>query len=137
MATEPREKSERSRRRRRGGDREAPDMVRRLRARREQYRQKGLIYKTAWITAGVIVVLAGLVMVVFPGPALLVIPIGLAMLALQFAWAERLLEQALVRARDAGESASKLSRQQKIVGALAIALAAACALAAGLFLFVL
>jgi len=112
-------------------------MVLRLRQRREQYRQKGLIYKTAWITAGVIVVLAGLVMVVFPGPALVVIPVGLAMLALQFAWAERLLEEALVRARDAGDSASKLSRQQKIVGGLAIALAAACAIVIGLALFVL
>lgn len=137
MATEPREQSERPRRRPRREDRDVPDMVLRLRARREQYRQKGLIYKTAWITAGIIVVLAGLVMVVFPGPALVIIPIGLAMLALQFAWAEKLLEQALVRARDAGESASKLSRQQKIMGAVAIALAGACALAAGLFLFVL
>ncbi|HEV2770347.1 MAG TPA: PGPGW domain-containing protein [Solirubrobacteraceae bacterium] len=130
MATEPTE-------RRRRGNREVPDIVVRLRARREKYRQKGLIYKTAWITAGIIVVLAGLVMVVLPGPALLVIPIGLAMLALQFAWAENLLERALVRARDAGESASNLSRQQKIAGGVAIALASACAIAAGLFLFVL
>jgi len=137
MATEPQEQTERRRRPRRRGSREAPEMVLRLRARREQYRQKGPIYKTAWITAGVIVVLAGLVLIVFPGPAFVVIPIGLAMLALQFAWAEKLLEQALVRARDAGESASKLSRQQKIAGAVAIALAAACAMAAGLFLFVL
>lgn len=136
MSTEPREQTERRRRPRRGG-REVPDIVLRLRARREKYRQKGLVYKTAWITAGVIVVLAGLVLVVFPGPALVVIPIGLAMLALQFAWAERLLEQALVRARAAGDSASKLNRQQKIVGGVAIALAAACAMAAGLFIFVL
>lgn len=31
-------------------------------------------------------------MLVLPGPAILVIPIGLAILALEFAWAERLLD---------------------------------------------
>ena len=33
------------------------------------------------------VVLAGVIMLVTPGPGLVVIPIGLAILALEFAWA--------------------------------------------------
>jgi tellurite resistance protein TerC len=37
------------------------------------------------------VVLIGLVMVIFPGPATVVIPIGLAILGLEWAWARRLL----------------------------------------------
>ncbi len=40
---------------------------------------------------GVTVLLIGLVLLVTPGPALLVIPIGLAILGLEWAWARRLL----------------------------------------------
>ncbi len=39
------------------------------------------------------VVLVGLVMLVTPGPALLVIPLGLAILALEFAWARHWLRR--------------------------------------------
>lgn len=39
------------------------------------------------------VVLIGIVMIVTPGPALVVIPIGLAILAIEFAWARRLLRR--------------------------------------------
>ena len=40
---------------------------------------------------GVAVVLVGVVMLVLPGPAVVVIPAGLGILALEFAWAKRLL----------------------------------------------
>ena len=40
---------------------------------------------------GFTVLLIGLVMIVLPGPAVLVIPIGLAILATEFVWARRLL----------------------------------------------
>jgi uncharacterized protein (TIGR02611 family) len=39
------------------------------------------------------VVLLGVVMLVTPGPALLVIPVGLAILALEFAWARHWLNR--------------------------------------------
>jgi tellurite resistance protein TerC len=39
------------------------------------------------------VVLAGIVMLVTPGPALLVIPLGLAILAIEFAWARHWLHR--------------------------------------------
>ena len=39
------------------------------------------------------VVLAGIIMLVTPGPALLVIPLGLAILAVEFAWARHWLKQ--------------------------------------------
>ena len=48
---------------------------------------------------GVSVVLVGLVMVITPGPAIIVIPLGLAILALEFAWARRLLRLFRVRTR--------------------------------------
>jgi len=43
------------------------------------------------IVIGFTVVLAGLAMVVLPGPAIIVIPLGLAILATEFVWAKRLM----------------------------------------------
>jgi uncharacterized protein (TIGR02611 family) len=42
---------------------------------------------------GVTVLLLGVVMVLTPGPASVVIPIGLGILAIEFAWARRLLRR--------------------------------------------
>jgi tellurite resistance protein TerC len=42
---------------------------------------------------GFTVLLAGLAMIVLPGPAIVVIPAGLAILATEFLWARRLLER--------------------------------------------
>ncbi len=43
---------------------------------------------------GFTVLLIGVAMVVLPGPAVVVIPLGLAILATEFVWAKRLLEKA-------------------------------------------
>jgi tellurite resistance protein TerC len=45
------------------------------------------------IVVGFTVLLAGLAMTVLPGPAVIVIPAGLAILATEFLWARRLLER--------------------------------------------
>ena len=50
---------------------------------------------------GATVVLVGVAMTVTPGPAIVVIPIGLGILALEFVWARRLLRLFRVRARQA------------------------------------
>lgn len=42
---------------------------------------------------GFTVLLIGLAMIVLPGPAILVIPLGLAILATEFLWAKRLLKK--------------------------------------------
>jgi len=44
-------------------------------------------------TVGASVVLVGVVMIVTPGPAIVVIPAGLAILAVEFAWARRWLRR--------------------------------------------
>ena len=41
---------------------------------------------------GTTILLFGLALVVLPGPALVVIPLGLAILATEFAWARRLIK---------------------------------------------
>ncbi|HEY8203438.1 MAG TPA: PGPGW domain-containing protein [Pyrinomonadaceae bacterium] len=43
---------------------------------------------------GFTVLLVGIAMIVLPGPAFLVIPLGLAILATEFVWAEVLLKKA-------------------------------------------
>jgi uncharacterized protein (TIGR02611 family) len=42
---------------------------------------------------GVSVVVFGLALIVLPGPAIIVIPLGLAILATEFVWAARLLRR--------------------------------------------
>lgn len=67
---------------------------------REAVRQ---VRRLVILVVGLTVVLLGLIMVVAPGPAFIVIPTGLAVLALEFVWAQRLLARLrarAVRARD-------------------------------------
>jgi uncharacterized protein (TIGR02611 family) len=42
---------------------------------------------------GLTVLLLGIALIFFPGPAFIVIPVGLAILATEFAWAHRLLKR--------------------------------------------
>jgi tellurite resistance protein TerC len=42
---------------------------------------------------GFTVLLTGIAMIVLPGPAIVVIPIGLAILATEYVWARRLLDR--------------------------------------------
>jgi uncharacterized protein (TIGR02611 family) len=113
---------------------EPPALVKKLEARRETHRDHGKIYRAAFVIAGVVLVLGGLAMLVLPGPAFLVIPIGLAILSLEFAWAGRMLDAALVQADHAKDKAAHTTRRQKILTAVAIGAAiAACVVAAILY----
>jgi uncharacterized protein (TIGR02611 family) len=47
--------------------------------------------------AGFTVLIAGVTMIVLPGPAFIVIPIGLAILATEFIWARNLLDSVKAR----------------------------------------
>jgi uncharacterized protein (TIGR02611 family) len=49
----------------------------------------GWIKKLVIGVVGFTVLAIGLVMIVIPGPAVVVIPIGLAILAIEFAWARK------------------------------------------------
>ena len=45
------------------------------------------------IVIGFTILAAGIAMIVLPGPAVIVIPVGLAILATEFIWARRLLDR--------------------------------------------
>jgi uncharacterized protein (TIGR02611 family) len=60
--------------------------------------------RIAVLIVGVALLAAGLVMIVTPGPGLLLIIAGLAVLATEFAWAERMLDRAKEQASKAKDS---------------------------------
>ena len=60
-------------------------------------------------TLGISVILVGIVMIVAPGPAVVVIPLGLGILATEFLWARRLLvslKERLINAHAAAAQAA-------------------------------
>jgi len=114
------------------GERRRPRLVERLAARREHHLRRGRFYRLLFALAGAIVTLTGIALLVLPGPAFVVIPIGLAMLAMEFAWAERWMEKGLVQAQAAQEKAADASPAQKVLGGIATALGIAAFLAAAL-----
>jgi uncharacterized protein (TIGR02611 family) len=106
---------------------ERPKLVQRLLERREHHRTRHPLFRVAWGAAGFLVLLGGIVMLVTPGPAFVLIPVGLAMLALEFEWAERLLEKALDQAEKARARAQSTTRAQRVLGVLGtLAVIAAC-----------
>src|SRR5262245_57576372 len=57
---------------------------------------------------GVALLTVGLIMMVTPGPGLVFIVLGLAVLATEFAWAQHLLDQARRQAEKAGQASQKI-----------------------------
>lgn len=55
---------------------------------------------------GITVLLIGIIMMVAPGPAFIVIPIGLTILATEFVWAKRLLAYAKRRVQELTQGTS-------------------------------
>ena len=71
--------------------------------------RRNAILNTAWrigvFTVGATVLIGGLVMMVTPGPGIVGIVVGLAILATEFAWAQRALHRAKQAAERAKEKA--------------------------------
>jgi len=66
---------------------------------------------------GLTILLLGIVMVVLPGPAVIVIPVGFGVLATEFAWARRAVRRARVmiakaRGRESGKTRMMASASQ-------------------------
>jgi uncharacterized protein (TIGR02611 family) len=107
--------------------REPPKLVRKLQERRETHKDQHLVVRLVFLALGVVLVVGGLIMLVTPGPAFVLIPLGLAILSLEFAWAGHLLDKSLEKADDAKRKAQEASRTQKLLtaGATVCAIVAA------------
>lgn len=69
--------------------------------------------RIAVFIVGSIVGLAGVAMLVLPGPGIVVILAGLAILASEFVWAERALDSAKAKASQAGSAVKGRIRRSK------------------------
>jgi uncharacterized protein (TIGR02611 family) len=101
-----------------------PTLVERMQAERVRHRQRSKIVRIAYVVAGFVVLAAGIALLVAPGPAFVVIPFGLAMLSLEFAWAERLLARAVARSEQAKQAAADSTTKQRVLTAIAVLLTA-------------
>jgi uncharacterized protein (TIGR02611 family) len=114
--------------------REPPKIVRKLQERRETHKQRHPVVRAAFVAVGIALVVGGAALLVLPGPAFVVIPIGLAILSLEFAWAGRLLDKSLIKADEARDKAAQASRTQKLLsGGLVAAAAVAVAIAVAFY----
>ncbi|MBT2212441.1 MULTISPECIES: PGPGW domain-containing protein [Actinomadura] len=101
---------------------------------RERVR-RNTILNTAWrvgvFTVGATVLVGGLVMMVTPGPGIVAIVLGLAILATEFAWAQRALGRAKAAAERAKEKAldPRKKRRNTILAVLTGLLAGAAVIA--------
>ncbi|CAN5772467.1 hypothetical protein BH23ACT10_BH23ACT10_32090 [soil metagenome] len=64
------------------------DIQRRVHAVQRHYHGAGPAVRVLWLLAAFVVIAVGVAMTVLPGPAIIVIPVGLAMLAVRFRWAQ-------------------------------------------------
>jgi uncharacterized protein (TIGR02611 family) len=111
---------------------ETPELLVKLRERKERHKQRHILHRIAIVIVGVLIVLAGGALSApgVPGPGIAVILIGLGFLALEFDWAERLLERGILYADRLKDRAEQTSTKQRVLSGIAAALVVAAFLVA-------
>jgi uncharacterized protein (TIGR02611 family) len=117
---------------RREGDDDTPELLIKLRERKERHEQRHIVLRAGVVVLGILIVVAGgaLSLPGVPGPGIAVILIGLGFLALEFDWAERLLERGILYADGLKDRAEETSTKQRVLAGLAGALVVAAFLVA-------
>jgi uncharacterized protein (TIGR02611 family) len=100
-------------------------MIDRLEERREHHAQRHKLYRIGFGIAAALILLAGIILSLplVPGPGLPLVAVGLAMLALEFAWAERLLRRIAHRIDQVEERIGWAGIVALLVGAVAVGVA--------------
>jgi uncharacterized protein (TIGR02611 family) len=75
--------------------------------------------RAAVFVVGMALLVVGVIMFVTPGPGIVLVVLGLAVLASEFAWAEHLLDTAKQKAAQAGRSAQRLPAVSRVASAAA------------------
>lgn len=104
-----------------------PDLLRKLQQKKIEHENASLFRRIQVIVIGFVLVIAGIGMSGpgVPGPGFLVILVGLSFLALEFDWAERLLEKAIIWGDKAADRAQNASTTEKaLAGVFAFAIVA-------------
>ena len=105
-------------------DDDTPELLVKLRERKERHKQRHILYRIAVVVAGFFIVLAGIVMSGpgVPGPGILTILLGLGLIALEFDRAERWMERVIIWGDRAAERAERTSTKQRVAAGIATAL---------------
>ena len=93
-----------------------------LARRRERHIQRSMPYRVGFMIVAFGVLLGGIALIPLPGPGWAIVFVGLGMLALEFKWAENLMEKILDRLEGAKDAAENASPAQKALGTAAVAL---------------
>jgi uncharacterized protein (TIGR02611 family) len=107
-------------------------LAEKLQRRRERHLRRSKAYRIAFMILAFVVILGGLALVPLPGPGWAIVFVGLSMLALEFKWAENLMEKILNRLEAAQESAKNATPAQKAIGIGATVLGIAACVAAAI-----
>jgi uncharacterized protein (TIGR02611 family) len=101
-----------------------PDLLVKLQERKERHQQRNILHRAAVVVAGVLIVIAGVVMSGpgVPGPGIVTILIGLGFLALEFDWAERWMEKVIIWGDRAADRAERTSPKERIAAGIVTAL---------------
>jgi uncharacterized protein (TIGR02611 family) len=108
-------------------DDDTPELLVKLRERKERHKERHILHRIAIVLLGVLIIIAGGALSApgVPGPGIAVILIGLGLLALEFDWAERLLERGIIYADRVKDRAEETSTMQRVLAGIAGALAVA------------
>lgn len=110
-----------------------PHFFKRLHNRLHANRVTGLATKLVVTMIGTIVLVAGLIMMVTPGPGIVGILVGLGILATEWDWAQRLVDKMKDKALAAAEAAKEMDpavrSRRIIVGFLVLVVVAGAAVA--------
>ena len=103
-----------------------------LARRRERHIQRSMAYRVGFVIVAFAILIGGIALIPLPGPGWAIVFIGLGMLALEFKWAENLMEKILDRLEAAKRSAANASPLQKALGIVATAVGIAACVAAAI-----
>ena len=109
-----------------------PTLSEKLARRRERHIRHSVPYRVAFTVAAFVITLGGLAAIPLPGPGWAIVFVGLGMLALEFKWAENLMEKILDRLEAAKVGAENASPLQKALGVVATVLGIAACVAAAI-----
>ena len=107
-------------------------LAEKLARRRERHLKRSKAYRIAFMVLAFVIVLGGLALVPLPGPGWAIVFVGLGMLALEFKWAENLMEKVLNRLEAAQQAARNATPLQKALGIAATVLGIAACVAAAI-----
>lgn len=112
--------------------------LRQLHARAHSNPVTSLITKVVVTIVGAFLILIGIVMLIGPGQGILAIIAGLAVLATEYTWAERLLRRVQARLREARDKARAMDpkvRRRRIIASTLVTVAAVVAVVAYLVVY--